>query len=138
LLTSKLICGSAIWSLASEFSLSFTLLQSSICNLFSRYWSYTYLNEAFARYFQYFGTDWINPTWDLENQFVVENLLQSMILDSTDATHPMVHEVYTKSDNANMFDNISYNKGSSILRMLRYLIGETNYKATLSHYLKNK
>jgi aminopeptidase N len=105
------------------------------------WWSETWLNEGFARYFQYFGTKMITgyTDWDLEEQFVVENLQQSMQLDSTTDTHPMTNPlVKTRADASGMFDNISYNKAASIIRMLSYYIGEAKFKETLQHYLKEK
>lgn len=77
--------------------------------------------------------------WDLEEQFVVENLQQSMQLDSTADIHPMTNpEVKTKADASNMFDNISYNKAASIIRMLSHYIGQDKFKLTLQWYLDNK
>ncbi|CAO1393773.1 unnamed protein product [Diamesa tonsa] len=104
-----------------------------------KWWEYTWLNEGFARYFQYFGTEMVASAsnWDLEYQFVVENLQQSMILDSSENTHPMTHNVNTPSEVSGIFDNISYNKGGSILRMLKHMIGADKFQATLKHYLGN-
>lgn len=77
--------------------------------------------------------------WDLEEQFVVENLQQSMQLDSTLDIHAMTNlEVKTKADASNMFDNISYNKAASIIRMLSHYIGLEKFKETLQFYLNEK
>jgi aminopeptidase N len=84
------------------------------------------------------GTARIYKDWELEEQFVVENLQQSMQLDSTDATHPMTSVVNTKKECQAMFDNISYNKGASILRMLSYHVGLDNYQQILQRYLIDK
>lgn len=105
------------------------------------WWSETWLNEGFARYFQYFGTKMVEgyTDWDLEEQFVVENLQQSMQLDSTDSTHPMTNpQVKTKADSSGMFDNISYNKAASIIRMLSYYITQAKFQETLKTYLQTK
>ncbi|KAG5684937.1 hypothetical protein PVAND_014145 [Polypedilum vanderplanki] len=100
-----------------------------------KYWDYTWLNEAFARYFQFMGTKMFYNNWDLEEQFVIENLQQSMQLDSTDATHPMTSPAYTKKEASDIFDNISYNKGSSILRMLSYYVGHDNFQRILRRHV---
>jgi aminopeptidase N len=107
------------------------------------WWSETWLNEGFARFFQYFGTKEIYNDWDLEEQFVVENLQQSMQLDSTDRTHPMTdNTVATQAQSSAMFDNISYNKAASVLRMLSYYLGTTTdnkkFKDTLNYHLNRK
>jgi aminopeptidase N len=77
--------------------------------------------------------------WDLEEQFVVENLQQSMQLDSTDSTHPMTdNSVATKQQSSDMFDNISYNKAASVIRMLSNYIGMDQFQAVLKRYLNDK
>lgn len=104
-----------------------------------KWWSETWLNEGFARYFQYFGTQLLRPDWDMEEQFVVENLQQSMQLDSTDATHAMTDiTVNTPTQASNMFDNISYNKAASIIRMLSHYIRYDKFQQTLQRYLADK
>lgn len=108
-------------------------------SLTCKWWSETWLNEGFARYFQYFGTAWLKTDWDLEQQFVVEQIQQAMQLDSTDDTHPMTDpSVETKAQASGIFDNISYNKGASFLRMLSHHINETKFKETLNKYLTTK
>lgn len=99
------------------------------------------LNEGFARYFQFFGTEMIQTGWELEEQFVVENHQNSMQLDSTDGTHAMTKispPVRTKADAASMFDNISYSKAASVIRMLKHFIGVDKFQETLKTYLADK
>jgi aminopeptidase N len=98
------------------------------------------LNEGHARYFQYFGTEMVQKDWDLEQQFVVENHQQSMQLDSTDLTHPMTDKtVASQAQSSGMFDNISYNKAASIIRMISYyLTSQEKFYDTLKKYLNDK
>ena len=84
------------------------------------------------------GTAFILKDWDLEEQFVVENLQQSMQLDSTESTHPMTNVVNTKSEASAIFDNISYNKAASIIRMLSYLVGKDVFQKILQRHLIDK
>lgn len=80
-------------------------------------------------------------SWELEEQFVVENLQQSMQLDATDDSHPMTDDtVSTKSQASGIFDNISYNKAASIIRMLEHYLGVTSgkFQDTLKRYLQDK
>lgn len=84
------------------------------------------------------GTAWIYDDWNLEEQFTVENLQQSMQLDSTDSTHPMTTIVNTKGESQSIFDNISYNKGASILRWLSYYVGKDNFQKILQFHLASQ
>lgn len=79
----------------------------------------------------------VYPDWDLARQFVVENHQQSMQLDSTEATHPMTNKaVETQAQSSAMFDNISYNKASSIIRMFSHYIGAVAFQSSLKTYLQ--
>lgn len=105
--------------------------------LFFQYrWSETWLNEGFARYFQYFGTHLVETKWELPMQFVVEQLQGVFQIDSTDKTYPMTNpEVYTPSQASAMFGSISYNKAASIIRMMEHHIGTANFKSALQKYI---
>lgn len=107
-----------------------------------KWWSDTWLNEGFARYFEYFGTEKLTQSdifmWELDTQFNVEQLQRAFQLDASDNTHPLSNNVNTPSEISGMFDNISYNKGASILRMLYHIIGSDKFYATLKHYVANK
>lgn len=99
------------------------------------------LNEGFARYFQFFGTEMIQTGWEMEEQFVIENHQNSMQLDATDQTHAMTKispPVQTKADASVMFDNISYSKAASVIRMLKHYIGLEKFQETLKTYLADK
>lgn len=81
----------------------------------------------------------VYPDWDLARQFVVENHQQSMQLDSTEATHAMTNKaVETQAQSSAMFDNISYNKAASIIRMFSHYIGAEAFKRSLQNYLSTK
>ncbi|XP_036342052.1 membrane alanyl aminopeptidase-like [Rhagoletis pomonella] len=100
------------------------------------WWSYTWLNEGFARYFQYFGTHMVETHMSLDQQFLVDQLQVVMSMDSTNSTNPMSDEnTHTPSDLSRMFNSISYNKGASIIRMVKYAIGEENFRKSLQTYL---
>jgi aminopeptidase N len=102
------------------------------------WWDATWLNEGFARYFQYFGTRWVETEWELEKIYTVEQVQSAFQMDSLVTTHPMTNEVNSPSQVSAMFDNISYNKGSAVIRMMEHMIGTDHFKAALQDYLRIK
>lgn len=102
------------------------------------WWDVTWLNEGFARYFQYFGTALVESNWGLEYQFVVEQLQGVMQMDSLESTHPMTHNVFTPAQVSNIFDSISYNKGAVTLRMVEHILTTNTFKAALRQYIKER
>jgi aminopeptidase N len=94
-------------------------------------WSNLTLNEGFANYSEYL--------W-LENKYGRDeadyHLLEEWqgYFSSADMTvHPLIHFSY--ADNEDMFDAHSYNKGGSVLHMLRHYVGDEAFFAALKFYL---
>lgn len=101
------------------------------------WWSYTWLNEGFARYYQYHGTAMSETNWALEHQFVVEQLQGVFQMDSSNNTHPMTDpSVNTPSEVSGIFDNISYNKGATFIRMIEKHLGTDRWRNALRAYLR--
>uniref|UniRef100_A0A1L8E2T9 Aminopeptidase n=1 Tax=Nyssomyia neivai TaxID=330878 RepID=A0A1L8E2T9_9DIPT len=103
------------------------------------WWSYTWLNEGFARYYQYHGTAFVETGWDLGYQFVVEQLQGVFQMDSSNNTHPMTDpNINTPSEVSGIFDNISYNKGATFIRMVDHHLGGDRLRTALRAYLRSK
>ncbi|XP_073820070.1 membrane alanyl aminopeptidase-like [Musca autumnalis] len=101
-----------------------------------QWWSYTWLNEGFAQFFQYFGTHMVEDHYQMDQQFVVNQVQAVMNMDSTNNTNPMTDEnTNTPADLSRMFNSISYNKGATFIRMIKHIMGEENFKNSLREYL---
>ena len=57
------------------------------------WWDDLWLNEGFASYIEYKGVAQYHTDWDMEAQFLVEDLHPVMDLDSTLNSHPIVQPV---------------------------------------------
>ncbi|XP_071652134.1 uncharacterized protein [Temnothorax longispinosus] len=101
------------------------------------WWSYLWLSEAFARYYQYFGTAELEPKWNMEDQFVVEQHQSALIADGLESSLPMTREVSSKSHVAGIADTITYNKGASIVRMMNLVFGNNVFEDALRSYIQN-
>lgn len=95
------------------------------------WWTDLWLNEGFARYMQILGTESFKPEWQMQDQ-IIEVVLNSMELDSVQSSHPISVEVNTTDDIVSMFDGITYGKGGSVIRMINYFLGESNFKNGLT------
>ncbi|XP_075230592.1 aminopeptidase N-like [Lycorma delicatula] len=99
------------------------------------WWSYTWLNEAFARYYQYFITLQVYPDWRLDEQFVVLVVHGALAYDSS-PHHALTSNIEKKDDISDMFDSVTYNKGASIVRMMEHILTPPNFKQGISKYIK--
>ena len=56
--------------------------------------------------------------------------------DALESTHPIYNPVETPAAAAELFDNITYEKGCAVMRMLENFLGEEDFRAGLRTYMK--
>ncbi len=100
------------------------------------WWTHLWLNEGFASYIEYLAVDKLFPEWDIWTQFSVNDLGVALRLDALANTHPIEIPVHHPDEIGEIFDEVSYSKGASIIRMLAGYLGEDNFRDGLRHYLK--
>nr|QBI71869.1 aminopeptidase A isoform X2 [Plutella xylostella] len=101
-----------------------------------KWWDDLWLNEGFATYMQVKALDAIEPSWTMLDQFLTKTMHSVLVSDAKLASHAIVQTVETPDEITAIFDAISYNKGSSVLRMLEGFVGEENFRRGVSDYLK--
>jgi puromycin-sensitive aminopeptidase len=100
------------------------------------WWTHLWLNEGFASYIEYLAVDKLFPKWDIWTQFSTADLGVALRLDALEHTHPIEVPVHHPDEIGEIFDEVSYSKGASVIRMLAEYIGEKNFRDGLRHYLK--
>lgn len=66
--------------------------------------------------------------------FVIEQHQAALVFDHR-LKHPITASVNSPSDIENIFDMITYNKGASVLKMLKDTLTEEIFRKSLSLYL---
>lgn len=100
------------------------------------WWTHLWLNEGFATWIEYLSVDHCLPEWNIWNYYAVDHLLRAFELDSLANSHPIEVEVGNPDEINQIFDSISYCKGSGIIRMLNDYIGNEDFVKGLQSYLK--
>jgi puromycin-sensitive aminopeptidase len=100
------------------------------------WWTHLWLNEGFASYIEYLAVDKLFPQWDIWTQFTVHDLGVALRLDALASTHPIEVEVHHPDEIGEIFDEVSYSKGASVIRMLASYLGEKDFRDGLRYYLK--
>lgn len=100
------------------------------------WWTHLWLNEGFASYIEYLAVDHLYPQWNMWAQFMSLDFAAGMSKDQLKNTHPIEVEVHHPDDIDEIFDDISYRKGSSVIRMLAEYLGAEDFRRGLAHYLK--
>ncbi|XP_020820815.1 aminopeptidase N [Phascolarctos cinereus] len=102
------------------------------------WWNDLWLNEGFASYVEYLGADFAEPSWNLKDLIVLNDVHQVMAIDALASSHPLStpeDEINTPAQISELFDTITYSKGASVLRMLSSFLTEDLFKTGLSSYL---
>ncbi|XP_066990177.1 glutamyl aminopeptidase-like [Macrobrachium rosenbergii] len=100
------------------------------------WWNDLWLNEGFASYVEFKGVDHVFPDWQMDAQFQCKTLPSVMDIDASLSSHPIVQTVGNNDQINAMFDAISYQKGSSVLRMLEDFMGEASFQKGINAFLK--
>ena len=101
-----------------------------------KWWNDLWLNESFATFMATKAVHYYYPNWDLWDQFLIGETSGAMSLDALKTSHPIDVKVNKPSEVREIFDEISYNKGGTVLRMLENFLGEKNFRNGLKDYLE--
>ncbi|CAN5507434.1 M1 family metallopeptidase [soil metagenome] len=108
------------------------------------WWDNLWLNEGFASWMGSKCTDRFNPEWnewlrrsvprDASRRigFPKDTAMQS---DARSTTHPVQQPVKTEAEAGSAFDEITYRKGQSIIRMLESFLGEEVFRDGIRKYM---
>ena len=108
------------------------------------WWDNLWLNEGFASWMGTKCTAHFNPQWEV---WLRRNLPrdptrrigigkeQSMEGDARSTTHPIQQHIATEAEANSAFDDITYKKGQSFLRMLESFLGEDVFRGGIRTYI---
>ncbi|XP_012260332.2 puromycin-sensitive aminopeptidase isoform X1 [Athalia rosae] len=100
------------------------------------WWTHLWLNEGYASFVEFLCVAHIFPEYDIWTQFVTDTYIKALELDGLKNSHPIEVPVGHPSEIDEIFDDISYNKGASVIRMLHSYIGDEDFRKGMSLYLK--
>ncbi len=101
------------------------------------WWNDLWLNESFATFMSFKMVDELHPDWYMWANFFMTETAGALNGDSLENSHPIEVEVRTPDDVAQIFDEISYGKGASILRMIEGYVGPDNFRNGIRKYLRD-
>jgi puromycin-sensitive aminopeptidase len=100
------------------------------------WWEGTWLNEAFASFLEMKATDAMRPEWKRWLSFANNEVPWAMGTDQLASTRPIEYEVNAPEEVDQMFDAITYGKGSAVLHMIDEFIGVENFRQGVGAYLR--
>jgi len=99
------------------------------------WWDNLWLNEGFARWMQTKAADDLHPEWKtgLQALAVSESGKRA---DAKPSTHPIVQTVLTASQAEQAFDDITYDKGATVIGMLEAYVGAPAFREGVRRYMR--
>lgn len=94
-----------------------------------------WLNEGYASFVEFLCVNHLFPEYDIWTQFLTDMYTPALDADSLDNSHPIEVEVNHPSEIDEIFDEISYNKGASVIRMLHNYLGDDDFRKGMNLYL---
>lgn len=99
------------------------------------WWDDLWLNESFATFMAYKAVDHLLPQVEIWETFFNHEMDRAFDLDALSSSHPVHVSVHNSHEIEEIFDEMSYSKGGSLLRMLELFVGEENFQRGLQSYL---
>lgn len=100
------------------------------------FWDGLWLNEGFATWMSWYSCNKFYPEWKIWQSFVIGDLQNALSLDSLRSSHPIEVPVKRADEVNQIFDAISYSKGSCVLRMISRYLGEQTFLEGIRRYIK--
>ncbi|XP_055851073.1 aminopeptidase N-like isoform X2 [Episyrphus balteatus] len=101
-----------------------------------KWWTDLWLNEGFATYVASLGVEHLHPEWSSLTEESVDNTLHIFKIDALKSSHPVSTTIGDASEIYQIFDSISYEKGSCVIRMMHLFMGDETFRKGITNYLK--
>ncbi|KAL6409753.1 aminopeptidase [Ilyonectria robusta] len=99
------------------------------------FWDGLWLKEGFATWMSWYSSNEFYPEWRVWDGYVIDDLRSALGLDSLRSSHPIEVPVKRADEINQIFDAISYEKGSCVLRMISKHLGEDVFLEGIRRYL---
>ncbi|KAF7843543.1 aminopeptidase M1-like isoform X1 [Senna tora] len=99
------------------------------------WWTHLWLNEGFATWVSYMATNILFPEWNIWTQFLLQ-AAGGLRMDALETSHPIEVEIHLARSVIEVFDAVSYKKGSTVIRMLQGYLGDDIFQKSLSTYIR--
>lgn len=99
------------------------------------WWDDLWLNEGFATWMAGDVTQRLHPEWQPELGRV-EVRESGLTRDAVATTHPVVQHIVTVEQASQAFDDITYQKGATVIGMLQAYVGADAWQAGVRRYIK--
>ena len=101
------------------------------------WWEYLWLNESMATYFGWLVCDQLFPLWNIWDKFEDMEFAYAFNLDGLASSHPIEVKIDDARNVNEIFDGISYSKGSCLVRFLTMYLGKNKFRDGMRQYMND-
>ncbi|EER10710.1 Puromycin-sensitive aminopeptidase, putative [Perkinsus marinus ATCC 50983] len=99
------------------------------------WWDGIWLNESFASFMENLSADALYPELGMWNTYIHQFFEGGLQLDGLRSSHPIVVPIYHAEEVDQVFDQISYEKGSAVVRQLWAVLGAEKFQEGVRRYM---
>ena len=100
-----------------------------------QWWDDIWLNEGFASWMENRTMARLHPEWNTALNAVATRE-RAMAKDAMGTTHPVIQKIDTVEQASQAFDDITYQKGEAVIRMLENYVGADAWRKGVRSYMK--
>lgn len=100
-----------------------------------KWWTDLWLNEGFATYMAALAVDHLYPEWNSLEESIVDGAVSVFYIDALKSSHPVSVHIDNPDLISEIFDTVSYEKGSFLIRMMGLFLGEESLKEGVNSFL---
>jgi puromycin-sensitive aminopeptidase len=100
------------------------------------WWDGLWLNEGFAAFMEHFCIEDLFPDYKIWEQFTTDAFGSAQRLDALKSSHPVIVPIKHAEEVEQVFDAISYCKGSTVVNMIAAILGKDKFREGLQVYMK--
>ncbi|EDS41192.1 aminopeptidase N [Culex quinquefasciatus] len=102
----------------------------------TEWWSYLWLNEGFATFYEFYAANLAAPHMEYFEMFNLNVVHWALYADGQEGTRPMSYSRgATNSLIGSLFDSVAYDKAGSVVNMFRGVLGDDAWREMLQIYL---
>lgn len=87
------------------------------------WWTQFWLFESFAIFMRYLAVEAHHPEFEIYKQFAIATSISALELDASHESHPIETPVGSPDEIHSTFDEVSFDKGASVIKMCHAWIG---------------
>ena len=100
------------------------------------WWDGLWLNEGFAAFMEHFCIDALYPEYKMWEQYTTDAMGAAQRLDALRTSHPIIVPIKHAEEVEQVFDAISYCKGSTVVNMVCAVLGKEKFREGLQVYMR--